>query len=135
MQIMQIGIFQYIFYQYSIIWIQLTFYFFNFIIRWSILCSTFLSKILCIYIDIKKVIHYFWIDMKLNIPRYLGAWTQLVCVNGTWMGSGEKARTTLKSCLLLINRVVFFLKFFNVVCFFSIRLFVSFVRVKMALWI
>ena len=59
----KLGFFQYIFYQYSIIWIQLTFYFFNFIIRWSILGSTFLSKSLCIYNDIKKVIQYFWIDI------------------------------------------------------------------------
>ena len=59
----KLGLFQYIFCQYSIIWIQLTFYFFNFIIRWSILGSTFLSKSLCIYNDIKKVIQYFWIDI------------------------------------------------------------------------
>ncbi len=63
----KLGLFQYIFCQYSIIWIQLTFYYFNFIIRWSILGSTFLSKSLCIYNDIKKIIQYFWIDMKLNI--------------------------------------------------------------------
>jgi len=44
----KLGFFQYIFYQYSIIWIQLTCNFFNFIIRWSILGSTFLSKSLCI---------------------------------------------------------------------------------------
>ena len=56
-------IFQYIFYQYSMIWIQFTFYFFNFIIRWSILGSTFLSKSLYIYNDIKKIIQYFWIDI------------------------------------------------------------------------
>ncbi len=71
---MQIRFFQYIFYQYSIIWIQFTFYFFNFIIRWSILGSTFLSKSLLIYNDIKKVIQYFWIDIlkllwNLIFPR------------------------------------------------------------------
>ena len=38
---------------------------------WSILCSTFLPKSLYIYNDIKKVIQYFWIDMKLNIPGSL----------------------------------------------------------------
>jgi hypothetical protein len=64
------------FYQYSIIWFQLTFNFFNFIIRWSILGSTFLSKSLCIYNDIKKVIQYFWIDIfkliwKLIFPRVM----------------------------------------------------------------
>ena len=59
----KLGFFKYIFCQYSIIWIQLTFYFLNFIIRWSILGSTFLSKSLCIYNDIKKVIQYFWIDI------------------------------------------------------------------------
>jgi hypothetical protein len=63
----KLGFFQYIFCIYSIIWIQSTFYFFNFIIRWSILGFTFLSKSLCIYIDNKKVIQYFWIDMKLNV--------------------------------------------------------------------
>jgi len=61
--------FQYIFWQYSIICIQLTFYFFNFIIRWRILGSNFLLKSVCIYNDIKKVIQYFWIDMKRNIPE------------------------------------------------------------------
>jgi len=66
----KLGLFQYIFCQYPIIWIQLTFYFFNFIIRWSILGSTFLSKSFYIYNDIKKIIQYFWIDMKLNIPLF-----------------------------------------------------------------
>jgi hypothetical protein len=56
------GFFQSIFCQYSIIWIQLSFYFFYFIIRWSILGSTFLPKSLCIYNDIKKFIQYIWID-------------------------------------------------------------------------
>ena len=46
----------------------LQFYFLYFIIRWSILSSTFLSKSLYIYNDIKKVNRYFLIDMKLNIP-------------------------------------------------------------------
>ena len=57
MQIMQIGFFQFIFYQYSIIWIQLIFYFLNFTIRWSILgstCLSYLSKSLHIYNDLKK---------------------------------------------------------------------------------
>jgi hypothetical protein len=44
----KLGFFQYIFYQYSIIWIQLTFYFLDLVIRWSILGSTFLPKSLYI---------------------------------------------------------------------------------------
>ena len=66
----KLDFFNMFFYQYSIIWIQLTFYLFYFIIQWSILGSTFLPKILCIYNDIKKIIQYFWIDMKLNIPLF-----------------------------------------------------------------
>ncbi len=72
----KLGFFQYIFCQYSITWIQSTLYFLNFIIRWSILGSTLLSKSLYIYIDIKKVIHYFWIDIfeliwNLIFPLYI----------------------------------------------------------------
>ena len=61
---MQIWFFQYIFYQYSIFWIQLTFYLSNFIIRRCILGSTFLSKSLYIHNDIKKAIQYFRIDIS-----------------------------------------------------------------------
>ena len=62
------------------------FLFFNFIIRWSILGSTFLSKSLCIYNDIKKVIQYFWIVIceliwNLIFPRKVSVW---VCVWKSW---------------------------------------------------
>ena len=75
----KLNFFQYIFYQYSIIWIQLTFYLLNFIIRWSILGSTFLSKSLCIYNDIKKVIQYFWIDIFQLIWNLIFPFRQGIC--------------------------------------------------------
>ena len=42
---------------FSLLFIAVRFMYFT--IRWSILGSTFLSKSLCIYNDIKKVIQYF----------------------------------------------------------------------------
>ncbi len=72
--------FQYIFCQYSIIWIQLTFYFFNFIIRWSnykiilhnmiMLCAVhtmrwYLKKIEDLLFKIKSV---FLFNLKFNPP-------------------------------------------------------------------
>ena len=46
---------------------SINFLFLNFIIRWSILGSNFLSKSLCIYNDIKKVIQYFWIVILYSL--------------------------------------------------------------------
>jgi len=96
----KLGFFQYIFCQYSIIWIQITFYFFNFIIRWSILGSTFLSKSLCIYNDIKKVI--FWIDIfeliwNLIFPRKVSvcvwkSWSSVLL----WMLSGSNLKISVQ---------------------------------------
>ncbi len=63
MQILQIGIFSIYFLSIFNHLNSINFFFFYFIIRWSILGSTFLSKSLCIYNDIKKVIQYFWIDI------------------------------------------------------------------------
>jgi hypothetical protein len=74
MQIMQIGAFSIYFLSIFNHLSSINFLFFYFIIRWSILGSTFLSKSLFIYNDIKKVIQYFWIDIlkllwNLIFPR------------------------------------------------------------------
>jgi len=69
MQIMQIGFFQYIFYQYSIIWIKLNFYFFNFIIRWSILGSTFYQKAFVYTMILKKLFNSFELIWNLIFPQ------------------------------------------------------------------
>ena len=67
----KLGLFQYILCQYSIIWIQSTFYIYNFIIRWSILCSTFLSKSLYIYImTLKKLFNIFELIWNLIFPIF-----------------------------------------------------------------
>ena len=63
---MQIGFVQYIFYQYSFIWIQLTFYFLNYLNFYNSMEHFrlhFFTKAF-IYNNIKKVIQYFWIDIS-----------------------------------------------------------------------
>ena len=93
--------FQYIFYQYSIIWIQLAFYFLNFIIRWSILGFTFLLKSLYIYNDIKKVIQFFWIDIFKLI------WNLIFPKRNTKSGKGWVSNVTFPICTVSLTIMLF----------------------------
>jgi len=133
LQIMQIGFFQYIFYQYSIIWIQLTFYFLNFIIRWSILGSTFLSKSLYIYNDIKKVIQYFLIDIfklvwNLIFPvnSWIAGWVAFkkTSYGDLWeisYGDRPSQRSVIAHKWLLQLILIFSMSYYNYLAIFCLK--------------
>ncbi len=107
----KLGFFQYIFYQYSIIWIQLIFYFLDLIIRWSILGSTFLPKSLyitgcffCISRNIcwggegvkmgqnENYTAFFCIDWRFWMQFWIEFWWE----RGS---NGEKSQNSIKNCI------------------------------------